>query len=176
MILTDDRDLSFEFEDACKCCLFDQMNPHLPDYHGISEMHRVDFIIELDDALLFVEVKDPSHPNARQESLDNFLNEIDNGTLGKTFADKFMDSFIYRWAEDKINKPIYYLGLITLETALLLHLEDQVNKMLPPKGKPISRWKRSLLENCQFFNIETWNMSFPKWPVTRISDSKTGQR
>jgi hypothetical protein len=60
-------------------------------------------------------------------------------------------------------------AIVTLEPALLLNLEDQVNKKLPPKGKPVPRWKRSFLENCQIFNIDTWNENFPKWPVTRLS-------
>jgi hypothetical protein len=35
-------------------------------------------------------------------------------------------------------------------------------------GKAVPRWKRQLAENCQVFNIELWNQSFPKWPAARV--------
>jgi hypothetical protein len=148
--------------------IFDQMKKALPNYHGIGNMHRVDFIVELDEALLFVEVKDPGSPFAQAEGLAKFHAGLKDGTLSATFAAKFMDSFVYRWAEDKIHKPIHYISLVTLDSALLLNLSDEIIKKLPPNGKPTARWQRAFIENCQVFNIETWNENFPKWPVTRL--------
>lgn len=168
MILTDNRDLSFDFTDAVDAFVFDQMDPGKDNYHGISDMHRVDFVVELDEAILFVEVKDPDHPNAQQEGIDKFLRKLEDGTLGDSFAKKLMDSFVYRWAEKKVNKTLHYLSLITLDSELLNNLTDEVASKLPPQNKPVDRWQRAFLENCQIFNIETWNENFPKWPVTRI--------
>lgn len=164
-----ERDLEFDFTDAIDGLIFDQMKKAMPNYHGIGDMHRVDFIVELDEALLFVEVKDPSNPLAQAEGLAKFHAELNDGTLSRTFATKFMDSFVYRWAEDKIHKPIHYISLVTLESALLLNLSDEITKKLPPIGKPVERWQRAFIENCQVFNIETWNENFPKWPVTRLA-------
>ena len=169
MILTDDRDISFDFTDAVDAFVFDQMDSGKDNYHGISDMRRVDFVVELDEAILFVEVKDPDHPNAQQEGIDKFLKKLEDGTLGDSFAKKLMDSFVYRWAEKKVNKPLYYLSLVTLESELLHDLTDEVASKLPPQQKPVDRWQRAFLKNCQIFNIETWNENFPKWPVTRIS-------
>lgn len=45
-----------------------------------------------------------------------------------------------------------------------------------PWGHNVPRWKRQLVENCQVFNIELWNQSFPKWPAARIQvDGAEGQ-
>jgi len=164
-----ERDLCIDFTDALDGFVFDQMKPTLPNFHGIAVMHRVDFIVELPDAWLFVEVKDPGNPKAQAEGLHKFFTELNNGTLGNTFAGKFMDSFVYRWAEEKTNKPIHYISLVTLDAALLLNLSDEIAKKLPPMGMPTPRWQRQLFANCQVFNIETWNENFPKWPVTRLS-------
>lgn len=164
-------DLEINFTNALEpgSLKFDQMNPTLPNFHGISAMHRVDFIVEFEEAVVFVEVKDPGNPRAQEQGLKKFYNELKDGMLSSTFVSKFLDSFVYRWAEDKINKPVYYISLVTLETALLLNLSDEVARKLPPKGKPVVRWQRAFFENCQIFNIETWNENFPSWPVTRIS-------
>jgi hypothetical protein len=164
-----ERDLQFDFTNAVHGFVFDQMKPAQPNYHGISAMHRVDFVVELDEATLFIEVKDPSNPKAQAKGLADFHAELNDGTLSSTFASKFMDSFVYRWAEGKVDKPIHYISLVTLDAPLLLNLADEVVKKLPPPGKPVARWQRSFIESCQIFNLTTWNENFPKWPVTRIS-------
>ena len=165
----EERDLRIDFTNALDGFVFDQMKPALPNFHGIAVMHRVDFIVELAEAWLFVEVKDPGNPKAQAKGLQKFHTELNDGSLGDTFAGKFMDSFVYRWAEDKLDKPIHYISLVTLEAALLLNLSDEIARKLPPMGMAVPRWKRQLFENCQVFNIETWNENFPKWPVTRLS-------
>lgn len=168
-----ERDLEIDFTDALGAVLFDQMKANKPNYHGIGEMHRVDFVVELVDAILFVEVKDPSNPRAQAKGLEKFYGELKDGTLGDTFAAKFIDTFLYRWAEDLLHKPVHYISLVTFEDSELLpNFSDEIAKKLPPMGKSVPRWKRQLAENCQVFNIEQWNQSFPKWPATRIAPAE----
>jgi hypothetical protein len=169
-----ERDIEIEFTNAIDGLVFDQMKSGQPNYHGIGEMHRVDFIVEFEDAIVFVEVKDPGNPKAQAKGLEKFYSELETGKLSSTFANKFIDSFLYRWAEEKVNKPIYYLNLVTLDAELLPNFSDEISKKIPPMGKDISRWKRQLAENCQVFNIETWNENFPKWPVTRLVSATEG--
>lgn len=162
-------DLEIDFSDAIDGFVFDQMKPHLPNFHGIAQMHRVDFVVEVPEAIVFVELKDPGHPKAQSEGLAKFNAELIDGTLSQTFASKFVDSFFYRWGENQLNKPIFYLPLVTLETPLVMSLSDEICRKLPPQRKPVERWERSVLEHCQAFNIEMWNESFPAWQVRRLS-------
>jgi hypothetical protein len=166
-----ERNLEIDFTNAIDGMIFDQMKPQLPNYHGIGEMHRVDFVVEFDEAIVFVEIKDPDNPKAQIEGLEKFRTELNDGTLSSTFAAKFIDSFLYRWAEEKTHKPVHYINLVTLDAELLPNFSDEIAKKLPPMGKSMPRWKRQLVENCQVFNIETWNDNFPKWPVTRLAES-----
>lgn len=165
-----ERDLEIDFTNAIDAIVFDQMKADQPGYHGIGQMHRVDFVVELEEAILFVEVKDPGNPKAKAEGLAKFHGELQDGTLGDTFAAKFIDTFLYRWAEDCLQKPVHYISLVTLEdNELLPNFSDEIAKKLPPMGKSVPRWKRQLVENCQVFNIELWNASFPKWPAARVA-------
>ncbi|MDT3714378.1 hypothetical protein QVM48_08500 [Pseudomonas soli] len=167
-----ERDLEIDFTDAIDAIVFDQMNRKKSGYHGIGEMHRVDFVVELEEAILFVEVKDPGNPKAQPEGLEKFYGELADGTLGDTFAAKFIDTFLYRWAEELLHKPVHYLSLVTFEDSELLpNFSDEIARKLPPMGKVMPRWKRQLVENCQVFNIDLWNDSFPQWPATRIAPS-----
>ena len=64
-----ERDLEIDFTNAIDAIVFDQMKEDQPGYHGIGQMHRVDFVVELEEAILFVEVKDPGNPKAQAEGL-----------------------------------------------------------------------------------------------------------
>lgn len=164
-----ERDLEIDFTDAIDAIIFDQMTADQPGYHGVGQMHRVDFVVELEEAIVFVEVKDPGNPRAQAEGLAKFHGELQDGTLSDTFAAKFIDTFLYRWAEECLHKPVHYISLVTLEDSELLpNFSDEIARKLPPMGKSVPRWKRQLAENCQVFNIELWNASFPKWPATRV--------
>lgn len=164
-----ERDIEIDFTNAIDTLMFDQMKAGQPNYHGIGEMHRVDFIVELEEAILFIEVKDPGNPKAQAKGLKKFRDELNDGTLSSTFASKFIDSFFYRWAEDKLSKTVYYLSLVTLEGEVLPNFSDEIAKKLPGAGKSSPRWGRHPVQNCQVFNLETWNENFPKWPVTRVA-------
>ncbi len=169
-----ERDIEIDFTDAIDAIVFDQMNSDQPNYRGIGEMHRVDFVVEFNEVVIFVEVKDPGNPRAQAKGLEKFQNELNNGILSSTFASKFIDSFFYRWAEDKLFKTIHYLNLVTLEGELLPNLSDEIAGKLSPAGKNSPRWQRHPVQNCQVFNIETWNENFPKWPITRIAAAAAG--
>lgn len=169
-----ERDLEIDFTDAIDAIVFDQMKADQPGYHGIGQMHRVDFVVELEEAILFVEVKDPGNPKAQAEGLAKFHGELQDGTLGDTFAAKFIDTFLYRWAEECLHKPVHYISLVTFEDSELLpSFSDEIAKKLPPMGKSVPRWRRHLAVNCQVFNIELWNQNFPKWPVSRVLENGT---
>lgn len=71
-------DLEFNFTDAKSVRKFDDKNHGLLN-HGMS---AVDFIIELDQAYLFVEVKDPSNPKG-----DNCNLVADKNKLTSTSRD-----------------------------------------------------------------------------------------
>lgn len=169
-------DIEINFTDAVDAFVFDQSDPELPNFHGIGQMSRVDFIVELRDAVLFVELKDPSNPSVTQSSLLKFHDKLSNGELCRVFYSKFVNTFFYRWAEKKIKKPLYYINLVTIADEETLNLSDEIGKKLPPIGLPVSRWERPILENCQVFNIETWNNNFPKWPAVRISTKEAVSR
>lgn len=164
-----ERDIEIDFTDAIDGLVFDQMKAEQPNYHGIGDMHRVDFIVEFNEAIVFVEIKDPGNPNAQAKGLMKFQEQLNDGTLSSTFASKFIDSFFYRWAEDKLSKTVHYLSLVTLDAEHLLSLSDEIAGKLTPVGKSSPRWHRQPVQNCQVFNIETWNQNFPKWPVTRLA-------
>ena len=171
MILTDNRDIEINFTNAIDGFVFDQMDKRLPKFHGLARMRRVDLIVDMPEYVAYIEIKDPEHPKAQKRDVEKLLKKLEEGTLAISFANKLIDSFVYGWAERKAEKPIRYYSIVTLDNELVVHLSDEIEKILPPLGVPITRWKRAFLEHCQVFNLHLWNECFPDWPARRISDS-----
>ena len=164
MIIQED-DLEFNFSDAIDAIKFDDQE------HALAHcMKAVDFIVELSEVYIFVEVKDPSHPQALvHNDVAEFQEKTTSGKLREDLVKKFRDSFVYRWAEEKLEKPIHYLSLITIEEALLSNFQDDLQQHLPFSGP--ARWARPIVRSCHAINIEAWNRNFPKWPVRRLSEA-----
>lgn len=154
----------FDFKDAVNAFIFDQKDKALPTYHGLSHaMKAVDLIVELENNYLFVEVKDFHTPDDYQDG--DYFNH-----LREVLKYKYRDSFLYRWAEKKTDKPIHYLCLLTLDNALISRMNKEIRVQLPP-GKAAERWHREIANGCAVLNEERWNNNFPKWPVNRLMES-----
>lgn len=165
MILTE-GDIKFDFSRALSCKKFDNNN------HGLSHcMKAVDFIIELDDRIYFVEVKDPQHPSAR--NLEENVKTTKSGDLVKNkLVQKCRDSFLYEYAMDNISKPVFFLvliGLDSLSTADLNIQTDILKKHIPVDGPPGTSWPERFIKGCMIMNLQTWNKHLTHFPVSRIS-------
>ena len=141
--------------------------------HGLSYcMKAVDFIVELEDKILFIEFKDPDRPAAQPKDRDKFLKDFLSGCLDSDLKTKYRDSFLYEWGSGRVTKPIYYLVLIgasSLSEAALLARTDALRRQLPTLGPGDRPWKKPFVAGCGVMNIETWNKFFPQFPVSRLS-------
>lgn len=140
--------------------------------HGLSRcMKAVDFVIELEDRYLFIELKDPQHPHATEQSRSKFIRKLSDGRLDKELKYKYRDSLLYEWASGRANKPIDYLVLIALDTlddAQLLTRTDSLARNLPRRGPDGGPWRREIVRGCSVFNLESWNRMLPHFPVNRV--------
>jgi len=153
--------LQFNFHGSLDAIKFDEPDSSSPDFHGLSHcMKAVDFVVEYSDYYLFIEVKDP--PDEQRYGQVKDQNE-----LIFNLRTKFRDTFLYRWAEKKLEKPIRFQCLIEMENALTSIISDQLKREIPITNLP-DRWNRNLVELCSVTNLKTWNISFPDIPVTRV--------
>ncbi len=90
--------LEIDFTNAQYTLKFDQNDPEHVDFHDLQNMPRVDFIVELAEAIYFVEIKDPGRPDAVDIGGRKMLKKIENGTLEASLIEKYLFSFFFRWA------------------------------------------------------------------------------
>ena len=141
--------------------------------HGLSRcMKAVDFVIELEDRYLFIELKDPQHPHATEQSRSGFIQKLNDGRLDEELKYKYRDSFLYEWASGRADKPIDYFVLIALgalDDAQLLTRTESLARSLPRRGPNDRPWQRAVVHGCGVFNVESWNRELPQYPVNRVS-------
>lgn len=141
--------------------------------HGLSHcMKAVDFVVELPDHYLFVELKDPQNPRATARARKEFVGKLSSGELDQDLKYKYRDSFLYEWASRRANKPIDYLVLIalsTLDEAHLLIRTEALARNLPKNGPGNRPWLRRIVRACAVFNVESWNRKLPQYPINRVS-------
>lgn len=154
--------LQLDFAGAIDAFKFDEQNRTLATFHGLSHcMKAVDFVVEYNDHYLFVEIKNPQDPN-------RYGSEQDKSELIKNLTTKFRDTFLYRWAEDKLDKPVRYQCLVELDNAQTLYLMNQLKNQLPIDKQP-TRWQHPLAHLCAVANRATWNITFPNIQVSRVA-------
>ena len=166
MTVLRERDLEFTVPDGVHARKFDS------DYGMSHCMKAVDFILELDDRYLFIEFKDPQHPKAPVEELEDFTENFQRGRIDEELKYKYRDSFLYEWASGRADKPIYYLVLVGLDDLTPDELDaktDDLKQKLPLDGPNSAPWSRPFVRGCAVFNIASWNRNLPQYPVSRRS-------
>ena len=162
---------SFDFTDATNVFVFDEKDISKTTYHGLP-MKAVDIIAEFKDAYVYVEMKDFNDPDLYDTSstaTDEVIKEKrDHFKWLKNYLKyKYRDTYLFRHAEEKADKPIHYICLLTFDNALNTIMQKALRKELPV-GFASKRWKKEIVKSCQVVNVNKWNENFPKWPVTHI--------
>lgn len=163
---------SFDFSDALDAFVFDEKDKTKRTYHG-QPMKAIDIIAEFPDAYVFVEMKDfidpASYDTKDFASEEELLAKRAGFTwLKNTLKYKYRDSYLFRHAEQKVDKPIHYICLLTFDNALNTAMRKILSKELPV-GLTSKRWKQELVKSCQVVNVARWNKNFPKWPVSHTN-------
>lgn len=163
MTTVQELDLELSFPEAKKVIPFDNSA-----YHGASTIQRVDFIAEYENRDVFVEIKDPDAPSAK--NVPAFVEKLNSGKLIQSLAGKFRDTLFFRSLQGKVDIGVVYVVLLSmknLDAALLLAKQDQLKKSIPIRH---SDWARDCATSCIILNVEQWKKRFGDQSVRRISD------
>ena len=156
--------LKLNFSGVKNAFRFDEEDRSSQHFHGLSHcMKAVDFIAEYPDHYLFIEIKNPRDPSRYSigRDIEDLINDL---------VVKFRDTFLYRWAEGKINKPVHYLCLIELDNAQTLHIMNKLKYKLPFEGQP-SKWQKKPASKCAVVNIAAWNKTFSHIHVIKAEET-----
>jgi len=173
----EERGLDFDFSAAKHVEKLDEKGKKLPE-----GMMFVDFVLEEDEQLIMLEIKDPSCKAkggdfkaevALQKQRDEFIKELPKDTwIAQKLTPKARDSYTYLHLMERDTKPIIYVLLIgsenlsPLDPALLAAFKDRLLTRLRQEAD--HPWIRRYVDDCLVLTENTWPLAFPQYPLTRI--------
>ncbi|MGO9123042.1 MAG: hypothetical protein ACLQPD_36155 [Desulfomonilaceae bacterium] len=165
MILREKR-LQFDFRGCIHAEKFDE-NPAVPNV-----MKKVDFLVEEQDRILLVELKDISDTATTRTNRENFIRNLKSKNLiHQTLVPKCRDTWTFLHLMDLDDKPILYIVVITLyendpRPAVFGGLMSELSKRL--RKEATKAWQRRYVSRCVILNLNGWNKSFPRYRAQRI--------
>ena len=151
----------FEFEDVIDAFIFDLEVRDLNEYPD-AQLSAVDVLVELKNRYFYIVTRDFADSSVLNEYVSE-MNIVDTkNQLTNVIKHKFRDTFLYRFAEQKIDKPIFCLVLSTLPKRANLWLQKNLHEHLPVsipmRLQANNRWKRPLVRTCLVLDVELWNL------------------
>ncbi len=141
--------------------------------HRLShcKLKAVDFIVELEDKIIFIEVTDPDQaPVKKKRKIIEDLKNPDSEQVWELVV-KCRDTFLYEWCAEKISKPIYFIALLCIEqldAPMLTFLTDNLKSKLPIIDLNKGIWSRNFIIGCSVWNVRKWNDIFTFFPIERV--------
>lgn len=159
-----EEDLIFDVTSAVSAEKFDDNAIHGTN----STMKRVDIILEHNDKVIFLEVKDPDMPGAANP--DGLKQDLQGGNLIPDLAAKYRDSLLFTNFRGGYDKPIHYVVLISmasLDDALILNKIDALRTAIPVSHP---QWNGNSAASCVILKLENYKQQFGDGSVWRASD------
>lgn len=166
-----ESELNFSFPKSLKWEELDKRGNILPE--GFS---LVDLVIERDDDILIVEIKDPSDTKAKEKQQIQYIERLKNDSvITKELTPKARDSYTFLHLMERDNKDIKYIVLLgldafddTTQKAVLSNFKDRLLRNI--RQESMTPWKKAHIKDCAVMTIETWNKIFHLWQITRIPE------
>lgn len=170
--------LQFDFSKAVRVFEFDKhISPKISHC-----MKCVDFLVEWQNEVWLIEVKDPENPaipsQYRSREYKRFVSTLSSDKLfSQELGPKGKDSFLYLYLSGKlVDKSLKYfvlLGLDTFSDSQLLPLNTPLRRSICLSGHGDKTWTNPYFESALVFNIRNWNKHFPECLIQRIPGNTT---
>lgn len=169
-IFTDENE-SWKFDFSTALWATDQLHAVYTTIKD-SILHDVDFIVEEEQSLLFIECK---NANFKDAQYPNSFHPIKSDSI-QNVARKYYDSihFVKGIGKNQDKKLIYiYIvesrsGSVTERKGIRNRLKDR----LPFKLQKKYEFQERMIDDVHVLNIEEWNQKYPQYPASRIQAAR----
>lgn len=152
------------------------LSKYKADDPTLNGLGGVDFVVELEDKFLFIELKDIENNKVPVEKKKEWIEKLKINKENLFLMDlgvKFKDTLIRTWArEENFNKPIWYLVIVELkelDAAQKIKLSEDLMGKLPNSLKKKYGFKKEIkIKQRRILNINEWKEIFPQFQVTKI--------
>ena len=150
----------FDFPSAKELYKFDEKDKLSPHFHGADMMKAVDVMAEFSNCYLWIEIKHYTEEDIaliKQEGDQRKSKDMyhTKSYLRNNLVRKYRDTFLYRYAEQKLDKPIVYICLLNFDNALKSHFRRELAQYIPT-NLPTRRWKRNIINGLVIVDEKDW--------------------
>lgn len=159
--------LCFNFSDGSEWEKFDYSNE--TGVRKPSGMKFVDLLIEEQDRLLLVEIKNPNQGKGHS-AREEFINQLEKFTDNKLVSDlveKIRDSYTFLHLMKRTGKPLIYIFLLPDEISSkidFLTIKEKLFKKIKNEAK--EPWKLDYVKDCAVLDLKKWNELFSSYKIT----------
>lgn len=144
------------------------------DSPTLSGLGGVDFIVELENKILFIEIKDLENKKVPKEQRIEWIKKLSIVKENSFLIDlgiKFKDTIIRNWAQNiDFTKPIDYIVILqlkSLDAAMRLKLSEGLDGRLPTAIKEKYGFIKVLqIKKKEIITIDDWDKKYPQFPVS----------
>ena len=137
-------------------------------YHDLSAL---DFVVEIDDYVLFIEVKNPDNPRAIGASRKGFLADLCERLYPYVISDEYKNELLRAWAQGRVfHKPI--LCVFLLEFSMLsktdrARLRERIFNRIPfSLNKAEFGGEKHFEKRFELCSVDEFRALFPMISVT----------
>lgn len=163
-------EIHFTFGDAWQAQLFDKRGAIIP-----KGVYPVDFVVEGDDELVLVEVKDPSASRVPAQNRAQFIKKMESNELTyQELVPKARTSYGFLHLMARDTKQMRYVVVIGSENLpidpyLLSRLTDLLRIRLAREAE--TAWKRPYISDCIVVSIANFSKALAGCSATRITSA-----
>lgn len=162
----EDENHTTEFDFSAALSVFE---PHKLAAHHSEYISDVDFVVESEEVLFFVEYKNGNIVGAANP--EAFADKLKRGSLANVLIKKFYGTLLMVLVTDKnpSNKPIKYMCVIEagngIDEVMMKKLRNKVYAGLPFDYKNIEEIKVPVIDQFEVVSLSEWNTKYTKYPV-----------
>ena len=166
----DEGEIQFTFGDDWHAQQFDRRGTERFPPRGVLP---VDFVIEGEDELVLVEVKDPSASGASEKDRKQFVGKMKAKTLtNQELVPKARTSYGFLHLMARDTKRMRYVVVIgtenlSIQPALLKTLTDRLRRRLAQEAE--TAWQRPYVAVCIVVSVADFSKALPGCSARRIA-------
>ena len=150
-----------------------------------ARMKKVDLIVEFEDGSnsydLYVEIKDLTKIRLPKKGAEYDL-ECRKKYYGflERLKYQYRDTYLYRYAQGKVKKKIFYICLLSLSpksgSLLCYKFGKDLCDELPLEPKCEWKWEKMIADACVVVDERLWKKNWPKWKLERLPEARAKAR
>ena len=157
-MLFDESGFRFDFSNCLSAYKADRIMYH--------DLPALDFVVEMDECILFIEVKNPDHPNATAQSRKAFMKDLYDNVYPYLISDKFKNELLRTWSRGgEFSKPIlcvFILAFRLFSKTDRARLQEKIYNRLPfSLNKEEFGGKKHFEKRFELCSVDEFRALFP---------------